>query len=98
MLRQRHAMQTNTDDTPGADPVEALILALTDRCGPDKSISPTDVARALRPDWQVLLPDVRRAAARLAQAGRIEVLRHGRPVDPRAFKGVIRLRTAKEVR
>lgn len=38
------------------------------------------------------MPTVRQAAIRLALAGRIEILRHGKPVDPQAFKGVIRLR------
>lgn len=77
------------------DPVEAAILQLTAQRGPDKSICPSEVARALRPDWHALLPAVRQAAARLAAAGQIEILRHGRPVDPAAFKGVIRLRATR---
>jgi hypothetical protein len=28
----------------------------------------------------------------LAEAGRIDILRHGKPVEPAAMKGVIRLR------
>jgi hypothetical protein len=35
---------------------------------------------------------VRQAAIRLAQAGRIEILRKGKPVDPAGVRGVIRLR------
>jgi hypothetical protein len=35
---------------------------------------------------------VRRAAVRLAQEGRIDILRKGKPVDPLGVKGVIRLR------
>ena len=34
---------------------------------------------------------VRRVAVRLAQEGRIVVLRKGKPVDPTDFKGVYRL-------
>ena len=34
---------------------------------------------------------VRRAAVRLAHAGRIVIFRKGRPVDPDDFKGVYRL-------
>lgn len=74
------------------DPIESAILSLTAQSGPGRSVSPSEVAQALRPDWQALLPAVRRAAARLALAGRIQILRHGRPVDPTSFKGVIRLR------
>ncbi len=35
---------------------------------------------------------VRRAAVRLALAGRIHILRKGQPVDPTTVRGVIRLR------
>lgn len=73
--------------------IEAQILALTEARGPDKSICPSEVARALEPEWQRLMTPVRQAAARLALAGRIEILRKGKPVDPADFKGVIRLRT-----
>lgn len=72
--------------------IEALILALTAARGPGKSICPSEVARALRPDWQTLLTAVRRAAGRLALAGQVEILRKGQPVDPNGVKGVIRLR------
>jgi hypothetical protein len=75
--------------------IEAAILQLTGACAPGKSISPSDAAQALAPNWQPLLGPVRRAAARLAQAGQIDILRKGKPVDPAAeIKGVIRLRTA----
>jgi hypothetical protein len=37
---------------------------------------------------------VRRAAFGLARAGRVEVLRKGKPVPPEAARGVIRLRAA----
>ena len=60
--------------------------------GPGKSICPSEVARALDPDWQKLNSAVRRAAVRLAEAGQIDILRHGRRVEPAGVKGVIRLR------
>ena len=43
-------------------------------------------------DWRGLLSAVRRAGIRLAIAGRIDILRKGKPVDPNGVKGVIRLR------
>lgn len=88
-------MQTLVANFGCADPIELLILQLTAQRGPDKSICPSEVARALRPDWQALMPTIRQAATRLALAGHIEILRHGKPVDPAAFKGVIRLRTVR---
>jgi len=78
--------------TSPPSPIEAQILVMTSERGPDKSICPSEVARALDPDWRGMLTQVRQAATRLAQAGRIEILRKGKPVDPGAFKGVIRLR------
>ncbi len=77
---------------PSSAEIEALILALTTARGPDRSICPSEVARALRPEWHALLTPVRRAAYRLAAAGQVEVLRKGKPVDPGEVKGVIRLR------
>jgi hypothetical protein len=68
--------------------------------GSDKSICPSEVARALRPGdapgWQSLMTPVREVAVGLARAGQIDILRKGRPVAPpddaSALKGVIRLR------
>lgn len=70
------------------------ILNQVTACGAGRSISPSDVARALRPDgWQSLLTRVRREAVVLAREGRIDILRKGRPADPEAeIRGVIRLR------
>jgi len=79
---------------PVAD-IEATILTLTAQRGPAKSICPSEVARALRPDWQPLLGVVRRAACRLAAAGQIDILRKGHVVAPTGVKGVIRLRAAQ---
>ena len=79
---------------PVAD-IEATILALTAQRGPAKSICPSEVARALRPDWQSLLGEVRRVACRLAVAGQIDILRKGHVIAPVGVKGVIRLRAAQ---
>ena len=68
---------------------------MTAQRGPAKSICPSEVARALRPDWQPLLSEVRRTACQLAAAGRIDILRKGRVVAPVGVKGVIRLRAVQ---
>lgn len=74
--------------------IEATVLRLVEERGPVKSICPSEAARALAADWHALMGPVRRVAVRLAQAGRIEILRKGRPVDPADVRGVIRLRLA----
>lgn len=72
---------------------EAILAAAASR-GAERSLCPSEVARALAPqDWRPLMARVRREAVALAREGRIEVLRKGRPVDPGAeIRGVIRLR------
>ena len=77
---------------PPADDVEAAILHQVAAAGSGKTVSPTDVARALHPgpNWQAQLPVLRRAAVKLALAGEIAIYRKGKPVDPNDFKGVYR--------
>ncbi len=73
--------------------IETLILEMTRASR--SSIAPLDVARRLAPDsetWQRLIPPVRRAATRLAQAGAIEYLRKGKVIAPEEAHGVVRLR------
>jgi hypothetical protein len=78
------------------DSIRQAILDLTAARGPVASICPSEAARACMagPTWQGLMGPVRAAAVALALEGRIEILRKGKPVDPRAFKGVYRLRIA----
>ena len=73
--------------------VENTILRLIAEAGAGRTISPTEAARALKPDteWHVLMPPVRRAAVKLALAGSIVIYRKGKPVDPNDFKGVYRV-------
>jgi hypothetical protein len=79
---------------PAEEAVEAAILALAGRPDAPRSIDPAEPARALAEgaaDWQRLLPAVRRAAVRLAIAGKLVIYRKGKPVDPEDFRGVYRL-------
>src|SRR5262245_55802803 len=83
-------------DSFSVDPadIEATILRLLAEHGDGKTISATDVARALPdagPDWHLRMTPVRRAAVRLALAGRVVIYRKGKAVDPNDFKGVYRL-------
>jgi len=73
------------------------ILSLCAERGAEKSICPSEVARALAGNdeklWRLLMHPIRDTALALAQEGRITILRKGRPVDPTEVpKGVIRLR------
>ena len=57
------------------------------------TVCPSEVARDVAPaDWRPLMQPVRDAAARLADAGEIEVTQGGRVVDVRTARGPVRLR------
>jgi len=75
--------------------IEEAILRLAAERGLDKTICPSEAARALgglHPDgWGPLMTPIRRVAVRLAKEGRLVITRKGRPVDPDDFKGVYRL-------
>lgn len=82
---------------PDTDAITLEILRQTAARGPDRSICPSEVARALaagETPWQKMMDPVRQAALRLQAEGRVEILRKGRPVPADAVRGVIRLRIA----
>jgi hypothetical protein len=72
----------------------AIFDLLAAKARPGASISPEEVARAVDPEgWRRRLGQVRGVAKGLARQGRLVILRHNRPADPEAFKGVYRLRS-----
>lgn len=86
-------MPDDSAPRPSEEAVEEAILAVASLPGAAKTVTPEDVARSVAagPDWQSLLPSVRRGALRLAQAGRLVLYRKGKPVDPSELRGVYRL-------
>ncbi|WP_376091084.1 DUF3253 domain-containing protein [Roseomonas sp. CCTCC AB2023176] len=84
-----------TGSAPSPDPtaIAAEIVRLASERGPTRSICPSEVARSLAPeDWRPLMGPVRQAAVALTRDGRLDILRKGKPIDPAALRGVIRLR------
>ena len=74
--------------------IAAVIFELLDKRAPDATICPSDAARALEGDefaWRALMPEIRRVAAALAQAGLLRVTAHGEDVDALHARGPIRL-------
>jgi hypothetical protein len=89
-------MTTRNADSPPS--VEAAILALCNGAGAGRTICPTEAAQAYAAArgegplaWRAHLSQVRGAAVRLAEAGRIVIYRKGKPADPHDFRGVYRL-------
>lgn len=81
-----------------APDLTATILDLCATATPDRTICPTDAAKAFAEArgedalaWRTHLQDVRRTAVKLAQSGRLIIYRKGKPVDPDDFRGVYRL-------
>lgn len=79
--------------------LEQTILELLDGRAPAATICPSDAARAVYDGdddgWRTLMEPVRRAAWRLVAAGEVEVTQGGRPVDPDAARGPIRIRRVR---
>lgn len=77
--------------------LEAAILELLAERGRDKTICPSEAAKAVggvesRRDWEGLMEPARAAARRLVATGKIVVTQHGDVVDASTAKGAIRLR------
>jgi hypothetical protein len=76
----------------------AAILELLAARGPEKTICPSEAARSLAGagDFRPYMEPVRDAAAKLAEAGRIEVTQKGEPVTIGEARGPIRLRQTRQ--
>jgi len=71
--------------------IETAVAARED----GKTVCPSEVARALagsdEKNWRRLMKPIRAEAVRLADAGRLDIRRKGKIVDPHDFRGVYRL-------
>ena len=78
-------------DTEAA--LEHAITELLDRRAAGATICPSEAARRVDPqDWRPLMEPARRVAARLVEAGAVEMTQQGRVVDPATARGPVRLR------
>jgi hypothetical protein len=78
------------------DRISATIRALARHRGPERTICPSDVARAIGgTSWRSLMPLVRTVAGELGTTGEVQILQKSEVVDPTAsWKGPIRIRIA----
>ena len=94
-MRDAASMENQQIERPDSRAIEAALLRRVAERGLGKTLDPTEVARDLggaHPDqWGPLMQPIRRVAVALAEQGRLVILRKGKPVDPRDFKGVYRL-------
>lgn len=73
----------------------AVVSALTHHRGPDRSICPSDAARAIGgEDWRDLMEPAREAARQLARTGQVVITQKGAGLDPdQPWRGPIRIRS-----
>ncbi len=74
--------------------IEQAIIALLGEREAGRSICPSEVPRRLLGEsgpWRSWLTTTRAVAARLATSGTVVILRHGKPIEPVAMRGVVRL-------
>lgn len=73
--------------------IKKKILELTANLGREKTICPSEVARALWPDdWRPRMEEVRQVAVELRDAGAIVICQKGKEVLGDSFVGPIRIR------
>lgn len=74
--------------------LRTAILELARGRGPEKTICPSDAARAVGgEDWRELMDQARDIARELARAGDVEITQRGEVLDPdAAWRGPIRIR------
>ncbi|NRA67733.1 MAG: DUF2256 and DUF3253 domain-containing protein [Pseudobacteriovorax sp.] len=88
------ACQNKKPSTRDSD-IERAILELSQARWMDqeKTCCPSEIAQRLYPDnWRAQMERVRQAARRLAHQQKIDILQHGKQVDPSDIKGPIRIR------
>jgi hypothetical protein len=75
------------------DRARRVILELVEERGTDKTICPSEAARALAGDgdFRPFMDRVREAAGALAADGRVEVTQKGRPVAISEARGPVRI-------
>lgn len=85
-------MQFADEMNPDDHTIRETVLSLVAQRGTGRTICPSEVARAVKPDdWRPLMPAVRRVAGLLVAEQRITVTQRGKPVDPEEARGPIRI-------
>lgn len=78
------------------DQIAKTTLSLLANRANNATICPSEVARYLQPeDWRTLMEPVRQCVRVLAEEGIVEITQRGEAVDPKNFKGPIRIKSKR---
>lgn len=80
---------------PREEEIAEAVVRLATARGADRSLCPSDVARALAGtdrDWRRLMPLIHAVVERLARDGRVSISKAGRPVGIGRPRGAYRVR------
>lgn len=77
----------------GNNKITRSILTMAAERGPEQSVCPSEIARALFPaDWRSHMQQIREKAIALHKMGKVEITQKGVPVDPDHIKGPVRIK------
>jgi hypothetical protein len=69
------------------------ILTMAAERAPDKTVCPSEIARALFPaNWRSHMQEIRDAAIELQKDGKVTITQKGEPVDINQINGPIRIK------
>ncbi|QXV67160.1 DUF3253 domain-containing protein [Mucilaginibacter sp. 21P] len=73
--------------------ISQTILKMASQRAPDKTVCPSEIARALFPDdWRKHMADIRNEAIKLQEAGEVQITQKGKAVDVEHLKGPVRIK------
>jgi hypothetical protein len=73
--------------------IHQTILTMAAQRAPDKTVCPSEIARALFPaNWRKHMQEIRDAAIELQNDGKVTITQKGQPVDMGHIKGPIRIK------
>ena len=73
--------------------IKRTIIAMATQRAPDKTVCPSEIARALFPgDWRMHMDEVRASAIDLQREGKVAITQNGQPVDVEHIKGPVRIK------
>lgn len=79
-----------------ASAIRERLMLMAAEASPSKGLAPDAVARAIAGKdekiWRRLMAPIKAEAIRLAEDGKVVVLRKGKPTDPHRIRGLYRIR------